>query len=159
MSVTLPFRRNVSILLINQNNQLLLGERFRQDSIWQFPQGGVEDLDSLEETVYREIQEELGLQREAVQIVKKLETTNKYSWEVIPAHFVGKYQGQDQTFWLVKLVEPAAKFELVQEHQEFSQVKWVDIENVLTLVEPVRVDGYARAINEVKKLISDNLIN
>jgi putative (di)nucleoside polyphosphate hydrolase len=153
MSVELPFRKNVSIILINQDNHLLLGERFSQKGIWQFPQGGVEDQDSLEETVYREIEEELGLPRKAVKIIKQLQATNKYSWEVVPAHFAGKFQGQDQTFWLVELCDSTAKFNLLQEHQEFQQVQWVKIEDVLQIVEPARVPGYSSAIDEIKKYL------
>lgn len=155
MPIELPFRENVSIILVNKDNDILVGERFSQTGTWQFPQGGVEDQDSLEETVYREIEEELGLPRQAVKIIRKLQATNRYTWQDPPRHFVGKFQGQDQTFWLVELCDPEAEFNLSQEHQEFQRIQWVNVDEVLQIVEPTRVPGYTCAIDEIKKYLKE----
>jgi putative (di)nucleoside polyphosphate hydrolase len=149
----LPFRKNVSIIIFNSEKKLLLGERFNQPGIWQFPQGGVEGEDSLENSVVREIEEELGLISDDIKVVCKLNTTNKYRWEKVPPQFVGKFQGQDQTFWLVELVNKNAKFNLDQDHPEFQNIKWTEIDDVISCVEKVRQDGYSKALVEVRKIL------
>lgn len=158
MSKNLPLRPNVSIILINKLHQVLLGERFGQPNIWQFPQGGVEENSSLEENVYREIQEEIGLTKKEVKIIKKLDLVNDYEWSVTPDFYKGKYRGQSQTFWLVKVLDDTSKFILDNTHQEFGQVKWTDINSVLDIVEPARKSGYQKAIIELQAYLENNSI-
>jgi putative (di)nucleoside polyphosphate hydrolase len=141
------------MILFNDQKQILLGERFRQAGIWQFPQGGVEAEYSLEENVYRELEEELGLCRPAVEIIKQLEATHRYEWEIPPSHFVNRFIGQEQTFWLVR-VSDASKINLVSEEQEFQQVRWLEPHVVLAAVEPVRIKGYQPPLEEVIRYLS-----
>jgi putative (di)nucleoside polyphosphate hydrolase len=152
-TATLPYRQNVCMILFNDQKQILLGERFRQAGIWQFPQGGVEAEYSLEENVYRELEEELGLCRPAVEIIKQLEATHRYEWEIPPSHFVNRFIGQEQTFWLVR-VSDASKINLVSEEQEFQQVRWLEPHVVLAAVEPVRIKGYQPPLEEVIRYLS-----
>ena len=56
------FRANVGIVLIRDDRQVLLGGRTGGRG-WQFPQGGVRRNESPEQALYRELQEELGLER------------------------------------------------------------------------------------------------
>jgi putative (di)nucleoside polyphosphate hydrolase len=141
------------MILFNDKKQILLGERFRQAGIWQFPQGGVESDFSLEENVYRELEEELGLAKSNVEIIKKLNATHRYEWEVTPPQFENKFIGQEQTFWLVR-VKDATAIKLDNEEQEFQDFKWLDPEVVLASVEPVRIKGYADPMSEVKEVLS-----
>ena len=50
--------KRVKILLVNSNNEILLGY---SHNTYQFPGGHVEDGESLETTIMREIQEETGI--------------------------------------------------------------------------------------------------
>ena len=54
------FRANVGILLANQQDQILWAKRLNQQA-WQFPQGGLQENETLEDALYRELQEEVGL--------------------------------------------------------------------------------------------------
>ena len=62
------FRPNVGIILLNQKNQVFWGKRIRTHS-WQFPQGGIDRGETPEQALFRELQEEVGLQPEQVRIV------------------------------------------------------------------------------------------
>ena len=54
------FRANVGIVITNDRGQVFWARRYGQHS-WQFPQGGVDKGESVEQTMYRELYEEVGL--------------------------------------------------------------------------------------------------
>ena len=56
------FRANVGIVLIRDDRQVFLGGRSGGRG-WQFPQGGILQGESAEEALYRELHEEIGLER------------------------------------------------------------------------------------------------
>ena len=62
------YRPNVGIIICNQQQQLFWARRVGQDA-WQFPQGGINDEETPEEAMYRELEEEVGLKPHQVEIV------------------------------------------------------------------------------------------
>lgn len=56
--------KRVKILIVNSKNEVLLGYSHHE---YQFPGGHVEEGESLEETVIREIKEETGIELESVE--------------------------------------------------------------------------------------------
>src|ERR1035441_5503323 len=62
------FRANVGIVLMRESGELFLGGRVGGRG-WQFPQGGVNRGEPVEEALYRELKEEIGLGRQDVEIV------------------------------------------------------------------------------------------
>ncbi|MDZ4205732.1 MAG: NUDIX hydrolase, partial [Patescibacteria group bacterium] len=64
------YRKGVSAIIINKKNELLLVnlESF-EDKYFAIPGGGIESKESLEDAVYRELNEELGIKEKNLQIV------------------------------------------------------------------------------------------
>ena len=62
------YRPNVGIIVANDHGEVLWARRVRQDA-WQFPQGGIKPMESPEEALYRELEEEVGLKARQVEIV------------------------------------------------------------------------------------------
>jgi putative (di)nucleoside polyphosphate hydrolase len=62
------YRLNVGIILANRQGKVFLGKRSGSADAWQFPQGGVQAYETLQETMYRELIEEVGLTAEDVVI-------------------------------------------------------------------------------------------
>ncbi|CAM5514096.1 RNA pyrophosphohydrolase OS=Stutzerimonas stutzeri OX=316 GN=rppH PE=3 SV=1 [Stutzerimonas stutzeri] len=62
------FRPNVGIILTNDVGQVLWARRINQDA-WQFPQGGINPRETPEEALYRELNEEVGLEERDVNIL------------------------------------------------------------------------------------------
>ena len=58
------YRANVGIVLMRDSGEVFLGQRTGARG-WQFPQGGVRQGEPVEHALYRELQEEIGLQRAA----------------------------------------------------------------------------------------------
>ena len=62
------YRPNVGIIVANPAGQVLWAKRRGQDA-WQFPQGGINSGESIEEALFRELDEEIGLQPKQVEII------------------------------------------------------------------------------------------
>lgn len=146
----LAYRPNVCLLIINKEGRLFLGERFNESGKWQFPQGGVEENASLEENALREANEELGVEIHLLKIVKKLKTTHKYDFLVIPDYAKGKWRGQDQTFWLLEFLGTDRDIKLDRYHPEFSNYRWCTPEEVRATAESKRMAGYGPALLELE---------
>ena len=60
------FRANVGIVVANDHGQVLWARRVGGRDAWQFPQGGINRDESPEQALYRELLEEVGLDRKSV---------------------------------------------------------------------------------------------
>lgn len=159
MSELLPLRPNVCMLVFNQEQRLFLGERHKEAGIWQFPQGGVEPEDSLEENVLRELEEELGAPKKYFKIVKRLAATHDYDFRTPPSYAIGRWRGQSQTFWLVAYYGKDSDIKFEQEPPEFTQFKWCTVEEVKALAEAKRLPGYLNPLNEFEEFITRQASN
>ena len=64
------YRANVAILLLDAEERVLICERAKIPDAWQFPQGGVDKGESLEDALFREVREEIGLPPWSYQILR-----------------------------------------------------------------------------------------
>ena len=62
------FRPNVGIIICNSEGKLFWAKRIGQNA-WQFPQGGIKSTETLEQALFRELNEEVGLGRDDVVIL------------------------------------------------------------------------------------------
>lgn len=149
--LSLPYRPNVCMLITNPNKLIFLGKRTGEANHWQFPQGGEEEGLTQIENVYKELEEELGADRDLFNIVKKLNHTHEYIWETPPNYAIGKWKGQSQTFWLVEFLGTDKDIQLNRHTPEFMSFRWVSIEEVYQLADKRRLKGYQGALEEISK--------
>ncbi|HEX4084898.1 MAG TPA: NUDIX domain-containing protein, partial [Chthoniobacteraceae bacterium] len=64
------YRRNVAAILRNSSGKLLIGERVDREGAWQFPQGGVDGAETLEQALARELWEEISVPASAYNILQ-----------------------------------------------------------------------------------------
>ena len=148
MKKPLPFRPNVCMLVYNRDFKIWVGKRIGQET-WQLPQGGADDDVSLAENATREVMEELGVEAHDLGHPMQLKATHRYTWSNPPKRFLNKFQGQEQTFWVVAFWGKDETIRVTEvEHPEFSQWRWIKAEDVLNEVEPVRRDGYRAPLAE-----------
>lgn len=98
------YRYNVGIVICNKNFQVLWARRVGQNS-WQFPQGGVDQGESPEEAMFRELYEEMGLKKDDVILLEQTKYWVKYR---LPKRLVHKDTiptciGQKQKWFLLQL--------------------------------------------------------
>src|SRR3972149_7007135 len=99
------YRPNVGIILANRKNDVFWGKRVNQHA-WQFPQGGMKRGETPVQTMYRELEEEIGLTREHVRILGRTRDWLRYE---VPERWIrrdwrGMYRGQKQIWFLLRLL-------------------------------------------------------
>lgn len=145
------FRANVGIILTNDDGKLMLGGRVGARG-WQFPQGGIVRDEDHEAAMFRELEEEVGLNESDVEI---LGVTSDWLRYRLPNKFVRKHSkplciGQKQRWFLLKLVSSPdnVRFDLGDE-PEFDRVRWVDYWRPVNEVIYFKRRVYARALHEL----------
>jgi len=126
------YRPNVAALLVNGRGHLLICERQGYPGAWQFPQGGVDPGESVEVALVREVGEEVGLAPGHFRIV---ESRGGYRYDYPPEVRKTKpphkadFSGQEQTYFLCRVIEEAPEVDLSGEPREFSQAQWISPED------------------------------
>lgn len=146
-----PYRSCVGIALFNKDGKVFVGERIDTPGAWQMPQGGIDDGEDIKLAALRELKEEIGSNNAS--LIKIMDEKIRYD---LPPHLKdtlwgGKYAGQEQTW--IKMQFDGNDEDIVldaDEHPEFSQWQWVNIEDTLDLIVPFKRDVYERVIKAFK---------
>jgi putative (di)nucleoside polyphosphate hydrolase len=144
------YRLNVGIILTNNAGQLFWGRRVRQEA-WQFPQGGVNLNESLEQALFRELFEEIGLQAQDVEIIRQ--TKNWLSYR-LPKRLVRSDSkpvciGQKQKWFLLRLISQDQQIQLDSTPKpEFDAWQWVNYWYPLHQVVMFKKEVYRQALSE-----------
>jgi inosine/xanthosine triphosphatase len=116
----------IGIVIDSKNNFLITQLDGYGDNDWRFPGGGVDEGETPEETILRELKEELGTDQ--FKILKKSKLTIKYDW---PEHVIVKrlikerktYRGQIQTQFLIKFTGDTE--DIKPDPVEIKKLNWV----------------------------------
>ncbi len=122
------YRTNVGAVLMRADGRVLVAERINQPGSWQFPQGGVDKGEGLEEAMWRELGEELGLkQPRSVCRVLGHGPEVRYDFpKGMKAKIAKKYAGQAQTLFVLGFDGQDSDFDLnADKHPEFQALRWV----------------------------------
>src|SRR5258708_40166472 len=127
----LPYRKGaIGIITDSENNFLVVQMVDYRKNDWRFPGGGVEIGEKEEETILRELKEELGTNQ--FEILKRSGNIIKYDW---PEHIMINqiknknryFRGQTQTQFLIKFT--GNKDDIKVDAQELRQIKWIKRED------------------------------
>ena len=118
------YRPNAAAILRNAQNQIFVAERISIPGAWQFPQGGVDEGETADHAVLREIEEEIGVKPELIRVVEK-RGGYRYSFAKGRLKY-GLFGGQEQTYYLCDYLGTDADIRLDATHQEFATYKWIE---------------------------------
>ena len=115
------YRLGVGMVICRRDSKILWCKRKGLDA-WQFPQGGIEQDETPETAMWRELQEETGL---LTQHVKLLRTMNQWLYYEFPETLKMSYRGQKQIWFLLELLVDDDHINLTAAN-EFDQWHWVN---------------------------------
>ncbi len=146
------FRSNVGIVLMRGTGEVFLGRRARGRGGWQFPQGGMRPGEELEEALFRELHEEIGLTREDVTLVGRTEGWLTYR---LPARYIRRNThpvciGQKQRWFLLRAKRDDVRFALdASPEPEFDHWRWTGYWEPVREVVYFKQQVYAQALKEL----------
>ena len=124
------YRKGVSALIINKKNEFLLVnlESF-EDKYFAIPGGGIEGEESLEDAVYRELDEELGIKKRHLQVVGQSNIPVRFKFKVIKMNRDGKnYEGSERYFFGFQFIGTDNEIKLKK--GEVRTYKWVSFDQL-----------------------------
>lgn len=144
------FRPNVGIIIANNRRQVLWAKRIRQDA-WQFPQGGIQQGESAEQALFRELNEEVGLSSGDVEILACTKSWLRYRLPRRLRRFGrSNFVGQKQKWFLLRMLaaDDAVTFDTTDD-PEFDHWSWVSYWYPLGQVVDFKREVYRRALREL----------
>lgn len=153
------FRANVGIILMGPEGRLFLGGRARARG-WQFPQGGILRGERPEVALYRELEEEIGLQAGDVQELGRTRGWLRYH---LPPQFRRRNAepaciGQKQHWFMLRLTGPESKlrFDATAHRPEFDRWRWAEYWEPVREVIYFKRRVYSRALHELGSCAFDD---
>ncbi len=146
------YRPCVGIALFNAEGNVFVGERIDAPGSWQMPQGGIDEGESIEEALFREMKEEVG--SDNGDLLEIMNNKVRYDFPDTLKHklFDGKFCGQEQSWAAVRFKGQDSDININYfDPPEFLQWKWVGLDNVLDLIVPFKRSIYIEVIKSFKK--------
>ena len=153
------FRANVGIILSNGAGRVFWARRLGQNA-WQFPQGGIDETESPEQAMYRELEEETGLLPEHVEVLGCTRSWLRYR---LPRRYVRRNQsplciGQKQKWYMLRMLGSESSVNLAAcEKPEFDHWRWVDYWRPSKEVVFFKRKVYQRALAELEPLLGGSV--
>ena len=151
------YRPNVGIVICNRKGQVLWAKRYGQNS-WQFPQGGINEGETPEQAMYRELFEEVGLQKKDVKILYASKQWLRYK---LPKRLLRHDSkpvciGQKQRWFLLQLLCNEKEIDMGRtQSPEFDGWRWVSFWYSVRQVVSFKRDVYRRAMKEFAQFLFD----
>ena len=143
------YRRGVGVMLLNADRKVFVGARIdNTDDAWQMPQGGIDAGEEPWATALRELEEETGIAPRLVERVATCPERLKYDLppELRGKLWGGRWQGQDQDWYLARFLGTDADVDIATAHPEFRAWKWVAPAQIPDLIVPFKRDLYRRLL-------------
>lgn len=145
------YRPCVGAVIINNENQIFLGERCGIKNSWQMPQGGIDLNETPKDALLREIEEEIGTKQ--IEIIKESSDWHSYILPDIILKNVCQYWGKDvigqrQKWFLCKFTGCDQDINLKTKHPEFSAYMWADKKTVMRYCINFKQDVYTTVLRE-----------
>ena len=153
------YRPNVGIIVCNAQNQVFWGKRVNQHA-WQFPQGGINAGETPEQAMFRELEEEVGLQAGHVRILGRTREWLRYD---VPPHWTrrdnrGLYRGQKQIWFLLRLTGRDCDVSLrASSHPEFDAWRWNEYWVPMEMVVDFKREVYRQALEELERYLQKDV--
>ena len=152
----LPLRNGVGVIVLNQNNQIFVAKRIdNPKNFWQMPQGGVDEGENFFDAAKRELFEETSIK--SVNLIKEIDGFTSYE---LPDYLLGiiwkgKFKGQKQKWFVVRFFGHDSEINIKTEKPEFLEWKWINIDNLTSVVVHFKLEVYKKLQKELLNFVSN----
>jgi len=140
------FRKNVAAVIVDQKGLILTGHRRgMENDTWQLPQGGIDKMETPDQAVLREIEEETGVSK-----ITFKQRTNDWLYYEFPEGVKRKNEkhlGQRQIYFKFLINEEDKKS--IKPSRELDKFEFVNVKMVLNRVVDFKKDVYQKAFEEL----------
>jgi 8-oxo-dGTP pyrophosphatase MutT (NUDIX family) len=145
------YRRGVGIMLLNDQHEVLVGQRVdAQGDAWQMPQGGIDDDEEPRDAAFRELREEIGTDK--ARIIAESKAWLRYDLPPeLRKRWSDRWQGQQQKWFVMRFQGNNSDIDIATEHPEFSAWKWVAIEHLPDLIVSFKRRLYLDLLQELRE--------
>ena len=150
------YRKCVGIVLFNDERKVLVGKRRDYSSeAWQLPQGGVDEGESYEQALFREMTEEIGTDK--AEIIAPLPNRLRYDLpqKLQGKLWGGKFVGQEQQWFLMHFIGEEDDININTEEPEFVEYRWVPLPQCIDLIVEFKRDVYKKLIEHFAPIIDN----
>ena len=155
MTIKLPLREGVGIIVLNKNNEVFVGKR-KDNPVdkWQMPQGGVDTGEDYITAMKRELFEETSIQN--IKVLKEIDGFFEYELpkNLIGKVWKGKFKGQKQKWFIAKFIGEENEINLKTQNPEFIDWKWILLDDLPKLIVDFKKDLYIRILRKIKEFIN-----
>ena len=152
-----PYRPNVGAILRRpEDGKILMAERIGKPGSWQFPQGGIEDGESKEEALWREINEELGLEEpETLCTILGAGPPTTYKFPK-GTRMAKRWRGQRQTLFVLEFHGEDVDIHLdAFEQPEFENFAWFNVEDAHEIMWPLKRRIFTKTLEALPDIFGE----
>jgi len=149
----LPLRVGVGIILLNNQNNILVGKRIdNPKNFWQMPQGGVNKNENFLNAAKRELEEETGVK--SIELIKELDGWLEYELpeNLLGKIWKGKYRGQKQKWFVMKFIGKDEEINVNTKNPEFLSWKWIKTFELTNIAVNFKLEIYKKLQEELNSL-------
>ena len=150
------YRPNVGVVLFNHEAKIWLGRRINDAAElggdewqWQMPQGGIDKGEDIADAGFRELKEETGVSSAKLLAI----TPGWLTYKFPPQYKKKKWIGQRQKWAIMMFEGHNGEIDLeTDDHQEFDQWRWAELEEAPDLIVPFKRDIYLDLVSSLSPL-------
>ncbi len=147
---TWPYRQSVSAFIFDESNKLLICSlNLDVDYDWNIPGGGIEEGETPEDAIYRELKEEVNISPEDLILLKKSEIVNRYDFTskhitVLSTKSGRQHRGQERIQFIFRYIGKPSTVR--PGDTEIKEIKWMDLNDVDKYLDFERINLNAKAV-------------
>lgn len=138
-------------MLINADRLVLIAQRIDSPGeAWQMPQGGIDEGETPEQAVLREMKEEIGTDKASIIGTTAAWLSYDLPDDLWPTLWHGRYRGQTQKWFALRFDGDDIDIDIATEHPEFSRWKWATPDEAIASIVPFKQNLYRAVFAEFK---------
>jgi putative (di)nucleoside polyphosphate hydrolase len=150
-------RLGIGLMLVNKEKKVFVGKRtdspkrqgtFSSYEAWQMPQGGIDEDESPQIALFREMKEEIGCNKGEIIAESKEWYTYDLPADLQARLWRGRFRAQTQKWFLVRFLGEDRDINIDTIHPEFIDWKWVNFNELSDLIVPFKRDVYLSVMKE-----------